>query len=242
MKAFHNNPELKAGLLRELLKHEAADAAIRGTYGTMGLSAREFKGCAIGCALNSLNLLNGQFCPVPKPVSDHSRFPEELGIPLEIAFLIDHIFENLPDPYHKTFPRRVIEAVPVGADLSKITSLLLNWMILDPINGMISRAEPKLHPAYHRFAELVEWELTTPSPVTTTQWDQIESDLASCKAWTWAWAWTCTGAWTWSWARGWARGWAGAWARGRAGSNVASQTNNYKKLNEKLIELLSAAR
>ena len=222
MKAFHNSPELKAGLLRELHKHEAADAATRGTYGEMGLSASAFKGCAIGCALNSLNLLNGRFCPTPKSVSDHHRFPEELGIPVEIAYLVDHIFENLPAPHYKTWSRRVIEAVPVGADLSNIVPTLLEWIILDPTDGFISRSEPKFHPTYRRFAGLVRKDWTTSGSVTLSEWGQIEADLVGCRPLVRARAWI--------WARARARAWTGAW------------TSSYNKLSEKAIDLLSEAR
>src|SRR5947207_2722633 len=104
MQAFHNDPELKRRLLVEIGKHEAADAIVKGQYGEMGLPIEQFKGCAIGCALHSLNALNGKWCPVPKAVGDHARFPTELGIPIELAYHIDTMFENLPDDASQTWP------------------------------------------------------------------------------------------------------------------------------------------
>ena len=93
MQAFHGDAALKAALLAEIRKHEEADAIVKGHYGEMGLSLTEgFKGCAIGCALHSLNTLSGRWCPTPKSTSAHGRFPKELGLPIELAYLIDHVF------------------------------------------------------------------------------------------------------------------------------------------------------
>src|SRR3990172_7755553 len=105
--AFHGDAVLKQALLVEIAKHEAADAIIKGTYAARGSTLRDgFRGCAVGCALHSLNLLNGAYCPTPKSVSDHTRFPRELGIPIELAYHIDTVFENLPDAESRTWLRR----------------------------------------------------------------------------------------------------------------------------------------
>ena len=44
MKAYHNNPQLKAGMLEEMERHRAQDQIERGTYG------RDFNGQWRGCA------------------------------------------------------------------------------------------------------------------------------------------------------------------------------------------------
>ena len=142
LRAFHGDANLKRRLLREIQKHAKADAIVKGSYGDALLSlAAGFKGCAVGCALHSLNMIEGE----TRPVGDHSRFPVELGIPIELAYHIDTIFENLPDAESQTWPHRVMAAIPPGADLAGVMPALLQWMILDPKEGFIAQAKPEFH-------------------------------------------------------------------------------------------------
>ena len=52
----------------------------------------KFKGCAVGCTIDSLNLVLGKSYKRHK----HSVFEEALGIPEWLALLQDSFFENLP--------------------------------------------------------------------------------------------------------------------------------------------------
>jgi hypothetical protein len=74
MKAFHNKPEIKEEYLQRIRTHKAADQIIHGSYWENG------KGCAVGCTIHG---------------NDHSRYETELGIPKNIAYLEDSIFEGL---------------------------------------------------------------------------------------------------------------------------------------------------
>ena len=75
MLAFHNDSAIKERYVARVKAHIAADEVIQGAYWECG------RGCAIGCIIHS---------------SEHIRYEMELGIPRQIAYLQDRIFENLP--------------------------------------------------------------------------------------------------------------------------------------------------
>jgi hypothetical protein len=185
LRAFHNRRALKRDLLAEIAKHEAADAIERGHYGDATLTLAEgWKGCAIGCALHSLNAIRRQ----PKAsgrlrrVDAHERFPAELGIPLELAYHVDHIFEKLPDAKGHTWPRRVIDAMPVGADLTGVIPALCQWMILDPVDGFMAGAKtPAQQEILQRFAALVAQDWAG-DVVTAAVWDALIVELETISA------------------------------------------------------------
>ena len=135
MQTYLNSPELKAAFLAEITKHEVQDMFIKGTYGQMN---GDFKGCAIGCSLHSLNVLQGKTGAALADLTDHhERYPAELGWPLWLAHLEDIIFENLPDDLATTWPRRIAEAVPVGTVVADIVlAKILRWMLADPEFGV----------------------------------------------------------------------------------------------------------
>lgn len=231
MQAYLNNPQLKADLLIELGKHEAADALVKGQYGESGWTLPEgFKGCAIGCALHSLNALGGH-----GTTGEHSRFPDELGIPIELAYHIDTLFENLPDAESQTWPRRVLEAIQPGADLSGVVPGLLQWMLLDPTDGFVALArDDREREILTRFAARVarDWNGET---ATLEELDAFDRELNSIYVWARAWAWAGVWAGAGARARAWAGAWAGAWARARAGARA------YSRLSAETLRLIEAA-
>src|SRR6266545_1229128 len=117
--AYHNDSALKAALLVEIAKHEAADAIAQGLYSQWDpTNAMNFRGCAIGCSLHALNTVQGHPEYQANRFDAHERYPLELGIPIELAHLEDYIFESLAIGEARQWPRRFAEAVPVGVDLS----------------------------------------------------------------------------------------------------------------------------
>ena len=124
MLSFNNDPKLKARLLKEIGKHEKADAIIQGTY-SQG-TGKDWKGCAVGCALKSMNTILGR----EKPTNEHARYETELGIPRILARLEDRFFEALPIDEAKKWPRQFITAVPVGKDLSLVWPKFIVWVLL----------------------------------------------------------------------------------------------------------------
>jgi hypothetical protein len=115
MRAFHGDSEIKERYLARLKAHRAADELIRGE-GWDG-----HRGCAIGCTLDGY---------------DHSRYPIELGIPEQLAYLEDWLFERLPVADAMAWPERVLTAIRVGADLSRVWPEFAIWMLVDPEHGV----------------------------------------------------------------------------------------------------------
>src|SRR3990167_160830 len=113
MKTF--NQETKDKYIARVTAHAEADRIVKGKYWEEG------KGCAVGCTIEG---------------SDHTKYETELGIPASVAYLEDVIFEELPKEDAMKFPLRFLEAVPVGADLSKVTAKLMIWQWEDEQYGL----------------------------------------------------------------------------------------------------------
>jgi hypothetical protein len=110
MKAYHNDPSIKAAILAQLAHHRAADEIVKGRYWENG------KGCAIGCTLHS---------------SDHAEYEIRFGIPQMLAQLEDCIFEGLPNDEAKQWPERFMSAIKPGVDLSIVGWKFLHWILTD---------------------------------------------------------------------------------------------------------------
>jgi hypothetical protein len=88
------------------------------------------KGCAIGCVLHS---------------GEHMAFEQQLGLPVFLAYLDEHIFEKLPLEEAKGWPLRFIEAVPVGVDLELVFPRFMHWLLSDP-DGVRQYADARTVP------------------------------------------------------------------------------------------------
>ena len=119
MRAFHGDPALKASVLRQLAHHRRLDQIVQGTY----WNESEHKGCAVGCLTHARD-------------GDHSLFPELWGIPEDMAHLMDRIFEGLTVDEARAWPQKFIRAIPVGADLSLVTTRFRLWLLTDPKHGV----------------------------------------------------------------------------------------------------------
>lgn len=137
MIAFHGDERVKATYLARVRAHAAADELIHGTYWEKG------KGCAIGCTVHG---------------SNHMAYESELGIPAQLAYLEDRLFESLPNGEAQTWPVRFLEAIPVGADLSMVWPQFVVWLLTDPTDGVIRFAEgyPDAQAVIQRVAALYE--------------------------------------------------------------------------------------
>lgn len=103
--SYHGDQAVKKRYLDRITAHEAADELVKGQYWQNG------KGCAVGCLVHC----NDGF-------RIHSLFPtaDGPGWPEWLARLADTLFEGLPKDHAKTFPRRLVEAIPVGVDLDRV--------------------------------------------------------------------------------------------------------------------------
>ena len=90
--AYHSNPAIRKEYLQRVIDHRAADQISKGRYWEDG------KGCAVGCTIHSGN---------------HASYEKELGIPSELAYLEDFIFEDLPNARAMMWPEQFLAAIPV---------------------------------------------------------------------------------------------------------------------------------
>lgn len=118
IRAWHNNPDLKAEVVARLHAHRAADEIVQSIYQYNDPAAASgYRGCVIGCTLPflddiALDLNAAQWW---------QRIEEEYGIDREIASAIDHTFEAQESfEAAAAFAVAVIEAIPVGADLGPV--------------------------------------------------------------------------------------------------------------------------
>ena len=87
-----NPSACRAWLVEEMRDHQAADRLVQGLYWNDG------KGCAVGCAMQSLD-------PDAEP-DDHARYAEMIGAPEMLVRLEDCIFEGLPNALAMEWPVR----------------------------------------------------------------------------------------------------------------------------------------
>ena len=135
MTAWHNDPDLKADVLDRMRQHRADDEIVQGFYQRIDPTAASgYRGCLIGCTLPPLP-------DAAKPVEGwHVRVEDEYGIPQTVGYLLDRTFEGLPYGQHAEFAVAAIDAIPVGADLSLVSSHLMVDVLSDPDHGVLRHA------------------------------------------------------------------------------------------------------
>ncbi len=137
--AYNGDKKLKASLLKEITKHEKADAILQGTYGKEN---GHWKGCAVACSLRSLAIVNGE--ELVTEYNQHERYETGLGISQIIARLEDRLFEGMTAKDAKTFPRKFAEAVPVGADLSLVPARFMIFCVEDTLKSFDNEKFPEV--------------------------------------------------------------------------------------------------
>jgi hypothetical protein len=129
MLAYHSDPSLKARVLAELAKHETADR-LRQSYGYWRDDANGiYHGCGVGCSLESLRVVMGLETIDHK---DHALYESLIGVPRVLAMFEDRFFERLPFVTARQFPRRFLEAIQPGADLSMVFPQLMRAILAEP--------------------------------------------------------------------------------------------------------------
>jgi hypothetical protein len=159
--AFHNNPSVKGLYIQRVKAHALADEIVQGQYW------REGKGCAVGCTVHG---------------NEHSRYETELGIPRQLAYLQDRIFEGLSHVEAKGFPLAFLEAIPVGADLSLVISHFLVWLLIDEQQGVIrfaKRDDTKV--AIQQVASLYQRQLAGET-ISSKEWKKAYATAAATAA------------------------------------------------------------
>ena len=140
--AYDNNPEIAAQIRAQVQHHYDADEIIHGKYWEDG------KGCAVGCIVHS---------------SDHSKFDEIFGEGGEAcAYLLDALFELIPNENAKELPRRFSLAVKSGADMRMVVPQWIYWTLTEHV-------KPTAYPQFQPFIDAVtamykEWGRTGVRP------------------------------------------------------------------------------
>ncbi len=123
------------------------------------------KGCAVACSLRSLNRKLG----TKYKTSDHAAFEPAAGVPRQIAYLQDYIFENLPAPKHTEWPERFWAAIQPGADLSMVTPRFVRWVLEDTL-PLVKTAETQS--IYKRIIRLYDRWIQGNKP-SDTEWRKV---------------------------------------------------------------------
>lgn len=114
--AFHNNPTTRQFYVERILAHQFAHEIVQGT------SWKTTAAGAVGSTLHS---------------NQHSQYEEMLGIPRQLAYLEDRIFEGLPAREAQAFPFTFLTSIPVGADLSLVLARFMHWLLVDQEYGVV---------------------------------------------------------------------------------------------------------
>ncbi len=165
MKAFHNDPAIKAKYQARLAEHHRLDQIVQG------IGFKNGRGCAVGCTLDNY---------------DHKAYPHELGLPTWLAFLEDAIFEGLPVTKASQFAVDFIDTIPVGANVEKVQwqlSILRNMQLIDLLAGntepyaleCVKAIEGVIASCYERITTMAAW------PVPAAKSDH---SVAESSAWT----------------------------------------------------------
>jgi hypothetical protein len=112
-----------------------------------GATGEEGKGCTVWCALNAY---------------DHELFPSVLGLPVWLAYLVDAIYEGLSVEKSRQFNLDWPKAIPVGKDLSLVIHQFLEWLLIDPVEGVCRFND---HPSIKNVAalhrQIIDGEIVT---------------------------------------------------------------------------------
>jgi hypothetical protein len=188
--AYKGKQSIKNKYLKRVEEHYKADEIIQGVYWENG------KGCAVGCTIEG---------------NQHERYETELGIPRELAYLEDGLFEALTNGDAKEFPVRFLKAIKPGADLSLVTAKFMVWQFEDKKYGLKNIKEVKDDKEVYGFCKevvaLYKRKIAGDTP-TEDEFYQLYLKIDRARARAGAWA------------RAWAR--AGAGARARAGAGAGA--------------------
>ncbi len=132
MLAYKNDTKLKTKFIKEIKWHQDQDKIIKGTYqeGSNG----DFRGCAVGCSIHSLNRMKSKNFAT----NNHALYETELGIPEWLARLEDTIFEGLPTEEAKKWPLKFSKAIPVGVNLQPVKWKFSAYLMKENIDRVLS--------------------------------------------------------------------------------------------------------
>jgi hypothetical protein len=126
--AYHGDTKLKKKIMAQIRAHRKADEIVQGAYYNPNRKNGTVRVCAVGCVLHD-------------PNGGHVAYETEFGIPVQLAYLEDSIFESLPLDVAKEWPARFMGAIRPGANLSRVWPEFAIWLMIDPEWGSVNVAE-----------------------------------------------------------------------------------------------------
>lgn len=146
--AYHSNPVLKERYLARMSRHQQLDHIVQNLYWNPFTPPDDEderdrwtpdpRGCSIGCTIAedymgmTLTGRGAVFLQQDEPpIHVLDAFARDLGVPRFIAAANEIIFEELPEDQAKAWPLKLLEAIPVGTDLSHVLNQLIFLMIAD---------------------------------------------------------------------------------------------------------------
>jgi len=225
MRAYHNDPALKARLLAEMAGHREADRLVQGVY--FEQTNGDWKGCAVGCLLQD-------------PDGGHARYETEFGLPRVLAHLEDGIFEALPKDEAQSWPERFLAAIPVGADLSLVWPRFAVWLLADLEHGVRQFADARGQGAINGVVEVYRQTIAGNTPTGAAE-AAARAAEAAAEATARAAARAAEAAARAAEAAAWATARAAAWAAGAAARVAAGPAEARRLQADKLIALLERA-
>ena len=174
--AYHSDPKFKADFVQECIWHREQDRYISGTF--QREDKEGFKGCSIGCSVNSLKRLGKNSIDY----SDHAGCAKLLGWPEWLCRLQDGIFEGLPAKDRPRFTEQLAQAIPVGADMTMIWPKFAHWLLVDPKDGVIRLAETdQVRDAINTVGSLFQRWIDGDKP-SVGEWESAESAARATSA------------------------------------------------------------
>ena len=132
MLSYHNDENLKKLVVAEMKNHKVQDQFVKGRYSNYEKGSK-FKGCAVGCTIDSLNLvLNKSY-----DIDEHSVFEEAIGVPGWLARLQDKIFEGLTDNENSQFAVDFLDSIPVGVNLEPVKWKFCSFILKECIDRIL---------------------------------------------------------------------------------------------------------
>jgi hypothetical protein len=175
------DPDLKAKTLAAYDAHIKQDALIRGTYAKQN---GVFKGCHIGCLVHDLTGADAQSI---KDMGGNQRrdiIAEKIGQPNWLTSLAEYFFERLEPPKNQQVSRAILDATPVGVDLTPVYHRFMIWLLTDEQHGSRQYADDAGQKATDAIVALHERAASSDTP-KNEEWDaaRVAAKAAARAGW-----------------------------------------------------------
>jgi hypothetical protein len=171
MLSYTNTIHTKQSAVALAEKHFEMDNFIQGTY----WDNDEQKGCSVGCMVKEYVQSNGN-------VEWHEATEALFGVPRQLSYLQDRIFEMLPIEDAKKWTVRFMSAIPEGKDLSMVTTKLLLWIFTDE-DGLLKFAKkrPDVLSVFNKVASLYQRKVDGET-ITKDEWLEARDSARKVRA------------------------------------------------------------